>query len=581
MERLLECIGGDNWRPVTRISYRHLPAPPSRSWGPGAKKYLKKGELMLDALLRSEAWENVYMERLASYQEEWDTEGRLWTFLDMEKSRLVGVEHGKWSNGGTSGNGLRDFLTSDSGKNARRFLNFGATRSRRRRGVVNSLHVWSGATMSRFGELIPWPVLAEAAKLLFEAERDRGIALQEVIDANTFHYVDSYDVFITGVPEKERPADDDADDDAAALRPRRSRGRPKNEPEDGMPRRKRHRYVPGAGRVGHRRANKPGGPGFKISDVTNSLELPLILIVSAIDIVDVRIAVEDLVPALKELLARMPRRLRVLTADAAYQGARLCLAFMRLGYVPNIHGSAHLEPNDATGDAADDAEKKTPKKKARKKALLIDPVYDIAFEAEADPVKLADSDAEVPEEQPRSAVAKNRQRIPLEGTRWFANGHFSLFCECGYGSAHPQVALGRRGRALIALICLCETCGNIVVTAGKWRIKSHPTRFEKITRRCSFKVMRPYLGNPLTFNDARSEAYGDDRHGYQESYHGQLNTAYRVGGKHNPAPIEEHAHLEYVVYMIAAMMWANAIERILEKHGNSDAAADVTDPRAA
>ena len=82
--------------------------------------------------------------------------------------------------------------------------------------------------------------------------------------------------------------------------------------------------------------NKPGGPGSKITVVTDSLGLQLIVFVSPIDASDVRSAVEHVVPPLKELLVRTSGRPRTLTSAAAYQGACLRVALMRLGYVPAV-----------------------------------------------------------------------------------------------------------------------------------------------------------------------------------------------------------------------------------------------------
>jgi hypothetical protein len=516
---------GENRRPKKRLRWNSgFPVPPEESWAPGSRTYLSQGALMLEALLRSEAWKRIYIPFLEELNKLWDPHGkRLWKTLEMELFFLVALEYGKWIMVGEKARGARSFLFDDGdGAVARNLLGFHGVRSPRRKGIKKRLDTPSAATISRYRALVPWTVRAAAARRLFEALRDFGCTLLEILAVDDAYHLDSYDVFITGIPEEEAAKRDEEAAKAAAAGEEL--------------RRRRHRRVPGASRVGHRRADKPGGPGFKISSITNVLALPLVLAVTEISKHDKRIAVEDILPALTELLAKLPTRLRILTADSAYIGARLCLALMRLGFVPNIHVSS-----PGHKDRKDDA---------------------LAVELEADGEALDAEDVEA--EKPSSPEKRNRERTPLDGTKWFANGHFDLFCECGEGTTAGQVERGRRGRALISTLCFCETCGDIVVTACRWRIYSNPKRYARIMGPCSHAVMRPYLGNPLTFNDKRSKAYGEDRHGYQEGFHSQLKGAYGIGGKNNPVPIEELAHLEYVTYMAAALMWANAIERILD-----------------
>jgi hypothetical protein len=450
----IERIGGDNVRPAKRLRWSEgFPPAPERSWAPGSRTYLPKGELMLHALLRSESWKGIYLAFLDELNTLWDPQGkRLWKTLEMELFLLTGVEFGRWIMAGDKNRGLRDFFFGDGkAASAKRLVGFGEVRSPRRKGIQKRLDVPSAATIHRYRELVPWSVRAEIARQLYEALRTIGCALAELLAADDAYHLDSYDVFITGVPERENPKTGQHDSNAAA----------------GEPSVRRHRRVPGAGRVGHRRADKPGGPGFKITSITNILGLPLLLVVSPIHKHDKRIAVEDILPRLEQLLNVLPARLRILTADSAYIGARLCLALMRLGFVPNIHVSSPGHKDRRDDDAAVEAEGDTQ-----------------AFSAE-----------ELPDEKRLTPEKRNRERTPLEGTKWFANGHLELFCECGKGRTQANVKLGKRG-ALIATECFCDSgddsCGNIVVTAGRWRIFSNPKRYGRITRTCSHTVMRPY-----------------------------------------------------------------------------------------
>ena len=488
-ERELETIGGENRRPVKRETYGpEVPSPPVKSWAPGSRTHLPKGELMLAALLRSDAWTTVYLPFVASQLAK--SPGSLWSALDLECLLLVAIEHGKWIMGGIRNRGIRGFLTSEDGRLARAFLGFTYNRSPRRKGIRNDLSIPSVATISLFRDRVPWEERAAAAKRLFEALRDAGLELIEVQEACNVLYGDSYDAFITGIPESE---------DNGEI------------PDDEKPKRRR-RLVAGAGRVGHRRADKPGGAGFKISNISCALALPIDLFVSAINVADKTAALINLLPALRDTLAKLPLRVRVMCADAAYWGEDLIYALMRLAFVPCVHSTSHSK---------------------REKSGAV-------------------------------AARLNAMRIPLAGSQWFANGHFELFCECGYGTVSARVKLGKRGRAQITAVCRCTKCGQLEVTAGLWRIVRGAHEFRRIRGWCPPKYRRPYLGVPYTFNDKRAKRYGSGRFGYQESFHGQLRSAYNVGGKSNPVPIESQAHLEYVVYIVAALMWANAIERIIQ-----------------
>lgn len=283
-----------------------------------------------------------------------------------------------------------------------------------------------------------------------------------------------------------------------------------------MPR--RHRRVEGAGRrARNNEGRKPAGAGFKIHDVVIGFSLPLILDVGPINEHDKTAAMRSLVPELGSLLAQFPRAVRVVVADSAYWGRDLTKALYKIDCVPNIHLSTH---------------------------------------------------AARPTSQ-RLAARRNLERVPIRDTDWEANGHYEFFCKCGDGTTSARIRLGER-RVLAATELTCGTCGNTTITAGRWRLQQNPKEWRKIRPGDPEDTYQPAFGNPLTFNDPRAKAYGEGRFGHQERFHSQLQRGFNLGGDGNPAPLESIAHLEWATYMVAAMMWANAIERILERRESDD-----------
>ena len=133
----------------------------------------------------------------------------------------------------------------------------------------------------------------------------------------------------------------------------------------------------------------------------------------------------------------------------------------------------------------------------------------------------------------KNEAAKDRMRREIDGKpNWTLNGHQELACKCGQG---PTMRRARRGLAGIAIAWLegaCENCGPVALTAGQWRIaqgdkqKNKPDKVVKILYHDEQDAADWRVGNPLTYHDRVSTAYGNARFGQQEGFHGALVTRF-------------------------------------------------------
>lgn len=102
---------------------------------------------------------------------------------------------------------------------------------------------------------------------------------------------------------------------------------------------------------------------------------------------------------------------------------------------------------------------------------------------------------------------------------WQANGHMELRCACGEGVIKRVFDLSTTGHLSIAMKGQCPSCGNVTITAGKWRRAQNPVRY---VRAYAGETNEPALGNGLTYRDALSRKYGKGRFGWGESVHATL-----------------------------------------------------------
>lgn len=103
---------------------------------------------------------------------------------------------------------------------------------------------------------------------------------------------------------------------------------------------------------------------------------------------------------------------------------------------------------------------------------------------------------------------------------WFANGHAEICCACGQGQTERVFQIGKNQALTIATKGKCKDCGNVTITAGKWRRAKNPSRYVRASKAAEAD---PAIGNPLTFNDPISRKYGYGRFGWGESVHATLS----------------------------------------------------------
>lgn len=113
---------------------------------------------------------------------------------------------------------------------------------------------------------------------------------------------------------------------------------------------------------------------------------------------------------------------------------------------------------------------------------------------------------------------------------WRANGLRELYCLCGEGDIFSRSRILADGSVSVALEGSCVNCGAIHVTAGNWRRVQNPDKFVRVNPADNASVADADLmfGNPLTYKDARSKAYGCNRYAQGEGLHGNAATRWNL-----------------------------------------------------
>jgi hypothetical protein len=181
---------------------------------------------------------------------------------------------------------------------------------------------------------------------------------------------------------------------------------------------------------------------------------------------------------LSRLRARMsPDEFGVCTLDGAYSGRDVRRALREVGYVENTHFVSHGN--------------KDVSRRNRKKTEAT--VY------------------------------------AIEGyPNWRVNGMRELFCMCGEGNVTARPRMLKDGTVSPSVEGTCDTCGSIHITSGDWRQARNPSRYVLVDPSNARDVEEADLlfGNPLTYNDKKSEAYGRNRYSQGEGLHGTLATGW-------------------------------------------------------
>jgi hypothetical protein len=187
----------------------------------------------------------------------------------------------------------------------------------------------------------------------------------------------------------------------------------------------------------------------------------------------------------REDMPRIRKRMNVgeigvSTMDGAFAAPRIRLAHRKLGYVENTH----LVSGNASRD------------------------------------------------ETRRHLAKRLAMVFLiEGyPNWRANGLREIFCICGQGDVFSRSHMRKDGSVSVAVEGACPNCDAIHVTAGDWRQAKNPDRFVRVNPEdeASIEDADLALGNPLTYQDSRSRAYGRNRYAQGEGLHGSATTRWNL-----------------------------------------------------
>jgi hypothetical protein len=209
----------------------------------------------------------------------------------------------------------------------------------------------------------------------------------------------------------------------------------------------------------------------------------------------------------RDVAPHLKGKIKVLTADGAFQKPALRAALRRFGVVENIHLVSHA-----------------PKKKSKDRAAKFD-----------------------------------QARYAIEGfPKWFANGHREIFCACGKGVA-KRINVGKNGEARVGVFGQCKNgCGSISVASGDWRF-TEDDRFVRCNPKDPVDERDWAFGNPLTFNDLNAAEYGRKRFGHNEGLHGTLSNRFKL--IHHKRWFRRAAQARIETAMTFSIMHALALEQ--------------------
>jgi hypothetical protein len=175
-----------------------------------------------------------------------------------------------------------------------------------------------------------------------------------------------------------------------------------------------------------------------------------------------------------------PGAIGVSTMDGAFSAPRIRRAHRKLGFIENTHRVSRSEDREET------------KRNLRKRVMRV---------------------------------------LEIEGyPRWRANGLREVFCLCGEGDVFSRSKVLGDGSVSVAVEGRCESCGPIRITSGDWRQAKCPDRYARVNPRDEASVLDAdlALGNPLTYNDPRANAYGRNRYAQGEGLHGSATTRWNL-----------------------------------------------------
>jgi len=232
----------------------------------------------------------------------------------------------------------------------------------------------------------------------------------------------------------------------------------------------------GAGYVSLDAGEVRSGPGYNIVSVVDSAGLPIDF-QAASNQADERESARAILDRLGPQLQRFPERgVRVLSADAGFTGHGVRDRVRNLGMLENIHPVS----GSRDGRSVDHEEQR--------------------------------NDAE------RRIVHKTTRR-----ETWLADGHRNIYCECGQGQIQKRFHRTRKGRLIPRIEGDCPNCGPITITSGDWKMV--PGKWKHTSTNPGGDPDLA-MGNPLTFTNPISRAYGKRRFAVQEGVHSILSNRF-------------------------------------------------------
>jgi hypothetical protein len=160
------------------------------------------------------------------------------------------------------------------------------------------------------------------------------------------------------------------------------------------------------------------------------------------------------------------------------------------------------------------------------------------------------------------AKARKRKRYPIDRhPAWFLNGHRELVCACGEGKSSRVASINpRTGKATARLKGECPECRSVTITSGLWmQTENASGKFLQCLPHERARVEWD-VGNPLTFNDPLSKAYGQSRFNGQEGAFGSQFTQ-RFGLLKNKRWFYRQSQVDLEVAAVVTITHALSLER--------------------
>jgi Transposase DDE domain len=223
------------------------------------------------------------------------------------------------------------------------------------------------------------------------------------------------------------------------------------------------------------------GHGYGLINIVDSAGMPLAFTMTPIQ-TDERDGALMLLDRIGPRLADFgDDGIRVLVADAGFNGSRIAKKVRALGMLESIHSTSASARDRSQSNAT----------QRRSKQMYIE-YFD------------------------RQTGQPNRN--------WYTDGHRALFCDCGRGEVQKRFRHKQDGELVVGLEGQCATCGPISITSGQWRYAGK--RWHKVVGSNPNDQPDYAMGNPLNFDSPIAKVYGKRRYAVQEGVHSVLTTRF-------------------------------------------------------